>query len=297
MNDGPGLLLTTPPGLVRRRRWGRLFKLLCLGTTVAGVAVLAVLLVDVLIDGVGWLTGTFFNESPSRIPSRAGIKPALAGTLWLMGLVALIAFPLGVAAAVYLEEYAGKNWVQTVIQTNIANLAGVPSIIYGILGLAVFVRWMFALTGGRSLISGALTIALLVLPVIIIAGQEAIRAVPGSIREASYGLGATRWQTVRHHVLPNALPGIMTGTILGLSRAIGETAPLIMIGALTFIAFVPDGPRDAFTVLPIQIFNWASRPQDEFRNLAAATIIVLLVLLLSMNALAIWLRNKYRKEW
>jgi phosphate transport system permease protein len=214
-----------------------------------------------------------------------------------MGLVALIAFPLGVAAAIYLEEYSGKGWFQSVIQTNIANLAGVPSIIYGILGLAVFVRWMGAWTGGRSLISGALTIALLVLPVIIIAGQEAIRAVPGSIREASYGLGATRWQTVRHHVLPNALPGILTGTILGLSRAIGETAPLIMIGALTFIAFVPDGPRDAFTVLPIQIFNWASRPQDEFRNLAAAAIIVLLVLLLSMNAVAIWMRNKYRREW
>jgi phosphate transport system permease protein len=214
-----------------------------------------------------------------------------------MGLVALIAFPLGVAAAVYLEEYAARSWVQSVIQTNIANLAGVPSIVYGILGLAVFVRWMFALTGGRSVLSGALTISLLVLPVIIIAGQEAIRAVPGSIREASYGLGATRWQTVRHHVLPNALPGIMTGTILALSRAIGETAPLIMMGALTFIAFVPEGPRDAFTVLPIQIFNWASRPQDEFRNLAAAAIIVLLVLLLSMNALAIWLRNKYQKEW
>jgi phosphate transport system permease protein len=253
--------------------------------------------VDVLVDGVGWLTGTFFTGTPSRFPSRAGIKPALAGTVWLMGLVALIAFPLGVAAAVYLEEYAGKNWVQTVIQTNIANLAGVPSIVYGILGLAVFVRWMAAVTGGRSVLSGALTISLLVLPVIIIAGQEAIRAVPGSIREASYGLGATRWQTIRHHVLPNALPGIMTGTILALSRAIGETAPLIMMGALTFIAFVPDGPRDAFTVLPIQIFNWASRPQDEFRNLAAAAIIVLLVLLLSMNAVAIWLRNKYRKEW
>lgn len=297
MSDPSGMLLTAPPGLVRRRQWGRAFELLCLGTTVVGVLFLAIMLVDILIDGAGWLTGTFFTESPSRIPSRAGIKPALAGTLWLMGLVALVAFPLGVAAAVYLEEYAAKNWVQAVIQTNIANLAGVPSIIYGILGLAVFVRWMFALTGGRSLISGALTIALLVLPVIIIAGQEAIRAVPGSIREASYGLGATRWQTVRHHVLPNALPGIMTGTILGLSRAIGETAPLIMIGALTFIAFVPEGPRDAFTVLPIQIFNWASRPQDEFRNLAAAAIIVLLVLLLSMNALAIWLRNKYRKEW
>ncbi|HEY7524456.1 MAG TPA: phosphate ABC transporter permease PstA [Candidatus Limnocylindrales bacterium] len=290
-------LLVAPPRLVRRRRWGRAFELLCLGTTVAAVVVLAVLLLDVLVDGVGWLTGTFFTEPPSRIPSRAGIKPALVGTLWLMGLVALIAFPLGVAAAIYLEEYSGKGWFQSVIQTNIANLAGVPSIIYGILGLAVFVRWMGAWTGGRSLISGALTIALLVLPVIIIAGQEAIRAVPGSIREASYGLGATRWQTVRHHVLPNALPGILTGTILGLSRAIGETAPLIMIGALTFIAFVPDGPRDAFTVLPIQIFNWASRPQDEFRNLAAAAIIVLLVLLLSMNAVAIWMRNKYRREW
>jgi phosphate transport system permease protein len=297
VSDTSERLLTTPPGLVRRRRWGRAFELLCLGTTVVGVVFLAIMLVDILIDGAGWLTGTFFTESPSRIPSRAGIKPALAGTLWLMGLVALIAFPLGVAAAVYLEEYAARSWVQSVIQTNIANLAGVPSIVYGILGLAVFVRWMFALTGGRSVLSGALTISLLVLPVIIIAGQEAIRAVPSSIREASYGLGATRWQTVRHHVLPNALPGIMTGTILALSRAIGETAPLIMMGALTFIAFVPDGPRDAFTVLPIQIFNWASRPQDEFRNLAAAAIIVLLVLLLSMNALAIWLRNKYRKEW
>lgn len=297
MSERSERILTAPPGLVRRRRWGRAFELLCLGTTVVGVIILAIMLVDILIDGAGWLTGTFFTESPSRIPSRAGIKPALAGTLWLMGLVALIAFPLGVAAAVYLEEYARRSWVQTVIQTNIANLAGVPSIVYGILGLAVFVRWMFALTGGRSVLSGALTISLLVLPVIIIAGQEAIRAVPSSIREASYGLGATRWQTVRHHVLPNALPGIMTGTILALSRAIGETAPLIMMGALTFIAFVPDGPRDAFTVLPIQIFNWASRPQDEFRNLAAAAIIVLLVLLLSMNALAIWLRNKYRKEW
>ena len=297
MSDTGELLLTTPPGLVRRRRWGRAFELLCLGTTVVGVVFLAIMLVDILIDGAGWLTGTFFTESPSRLPSRAGIKPALAGTLWLMGLVALIAFPLGVAAAVYLEEYAARSWVQSVIQTNIANLAGVPSIVYGILGLAVFVRWMFAVTGGRSVLSGALTISLLVLPVIIIAGQEAIRAVPSSIREASYGLGATRWQTVRHHVLPNALPGIMTGTILALSRAIGETAPLIMMGALTFIAFVPEGPRDAFTVLPNPIFNWASRPQDEIRNQAAAAIIVLLVLLLSMNAVAIWMRNKYRKEW
>jgi phosphate transport system permease protein len=291
------LQLTTPPDLVRRRRVGQVFEFVFLGAAVVGVVVLAVLLVDIVIDGIGWLSRTFFTRPPSRIPTRAGILPALAGTVWLMSLVALISFPLGVAAAVYLEEYARKGWLQTVIQTNIANLAGVPSIVYGILGLAVFVRWMGGLTGGRSVLSGALTISLLILPVLIIAAQEAIRAVPNSMREASYGLGATKWQTVRHHVLPNALPGILTGTILALSRAIGETAPLIMIGALTFIAFTPEGPRDAFTVLPIQIFNWVSRPQDDFRHLAAAAIIVLLVLLLSMNALAIWLRNRYQKEW
>ena len=289
--------LEAPPELVARRRRGKVFQALCLAATLVGVATLTVLLADVLIDGVEWLSPTFFTEFPSRLPARAGIKSALYGTLWLMGLVALISFPLGVAAAVWLEEYARKGWLQTAIQTNIANLAGVPSIVYGILGLAIFVRWMFALTGGRSVISGALTISLLVLPILIIAGQEALRAVPNSIREASYGLGATKWQTVRHHVLPNAMPGILTGTILALSRAIGETAPLIMIGALTFIAFVPDGPRDQFTVLSIQVYNWVSRPQDDFRGLAAAAIIVLLVLLLSMNALAIWLRNKYRKEW
>lgn len=290
-------LLEAPPELVRRRRKGRLFQYLCLSATVVGVLFLAILLADVLWDGVAWLTPTFFSEFPSRIPERAGIKSALYGTVWLMGLVAVISFPLGVAAAVWLEEYAPRNWIQTVIQTNISNLAGVPSIVYGILGLAVFVRWLFWLTGGRSLISGALTITLLILPVLIIAAQEAIRAVPGSIREASYGLGATKWQTTRHHVLPYAFPGILTGTILALSRAIGETAPLIMIGALTFIAFVPEGPRDQFTVLSIQIFNWASRPQDEFRHLAAAAIVVLLAMLLSMNALAIWLRNRYQREW
>lgn len=290
-------LLTAPPDLVRRRRYGLVFQGVCLGTAVVGVVVLVALLVDVVIDGAAWLSGTFFTRPPSRIPARAGIKPALFGTIWLMGLVAVISFPLGVAAAVYLEEYAKRGRLQAIIQTNIANLAGVPSIVYGILGLAVFVRWLAPMTGGRSVLSGALTISLLILPVLIIAAQEAIRAVPNSIREASYGLGATKWQTVRHHVLPNALPGIMTGTILALSRAIGETAPLIMIGALTFIAFVPEGPRDAFTVLPIQIFNWASRPQDDFRHIAAAAILVLLVLLLSMNALAIWLRNRYRREW
>jgi phosphate transport system permease protein len=289
--------LAAPPELVNRRRRGTAFRVACLAATATGVLALVVLLADVVADGAGWLTASFFTEPPSRIPSRAGIGPALAGTLWLMGLTALVTFPLGVAAAIWLEEYAGRGWVQTIIQTNIANLAGVPSIVYGILGLAVFVRWMGPTTGGRSVLSGALTISLLVLPILIIAAQEAIRAVPNSIREASYGLGATRWQTVRHHVVPNALPGILTGTILALSRAIGETAPLIMIGALTYIAFVPEGPRDAFTVLPLQIYNWVSRPQEEFRHLAAAAILVLLVLLLSMNALAIWLRNRYRREW
>jgi phosphate transport system permease protein len=283
--------------LQRRRRTGLIFHVLCFAATAVGVVFLAVLLIDVLLDGVTWLRPRFFTEFPSRLPERAGLKSALYGTVWLMVLVALITFPLGVAAAIWLEEYAGKSWIQTVIQTNISNLAGVPSIVYGILGLAVFVRWMSGVTGGRSVISGALTLSLLVLPTLIIAAQEAIRAVPNSIREASYGLGATKWQTVRHNVIPNAIPGILTGTILALSRAIGETAPLIMIGALTFVAFVPDGPRDSFTAVSIQIYNWASRPQDDFRHLAAAAILVLLVLLLSMNGLAIWLRNKYRKEW
>ncbi|CAN5313502.1 phosphate ABC transporter permease PstA [soil metagenome] len=289
--------LTAPPALLRRRRKGTIFRAACMGATATGVVALVVLLADIVVEGVGWVSLSFLTSPPSRIPARAGIGPALAGTLWLMALTAIVTFPLGVAAAVWLEEYAPRGWLHTIVQTNIANLAGVPSIVYGILGLAVFVRWMAPATGGRSVISGALTISLLVLPVLIIAAQEAIRAVPSSIREASYGLGATRWQTVRHHVLPNALPGIMTGTILALSRAIGETAPLIMIGALTFIAFLPDGPRDAFTVLPIQIYNWTSRPQDEFRHLAAATILVLLTLLLTMNAVAIWLRNRYRREW
>lgn len=297
MSTAESIQLAAQADLVRRRRLGNLYRWLCIAATAAGVVALVVLVADVLVDGVAWLTPTFFTEFPSRIPANAGIKSALVGTVWLMALVALITFPLGVAAAIWLEEYAEKGWAQTIIQTNIANLAGVPSIVYGILGLAVFVRWMGPLTGGRSVLSGALTISLLVLPILIIAAQEAIRAVPSSIRAASYALGATRWQTVRHHVLPNALPGILTGTILALSRAIGETAPLIMIGALTFIAFLPDGPRDAFTVLPIQIYNWASRPQIEFRNLAAAAIIVLLALLLTMNGLAIWLRNRYRREW
>lgn len=277
----------------RRRRVGAIFRAICLASIAFSILMLALLLFDVLRDGWRWLSVDFLTRYPSRIPERAGIKSAILGTLWMMGLTALVSFPTGVGAAIYLEEYAPKNWFTRILQTNIANLAGVPSIVYGILGLAIFVRY-FAL--GRSVIAGALTLALLILPVIIIASQEAIKAVPTSLREASYGVGATKWQTIRYHVFPVALPGILTGTILSLSRAIGETAPLIMIGALTFIAFPPRSPMDPFTVLPIQIFNWTAKPQAEFHELAAAAIIVLLVLLLAMNATAIFLRNRYQKR-
>ncbi|MDH3271383.1 MAG: phosphate ABC transporter permease PstA [Gemmatimonadota bacterium] len=275
----------------KRRAKGAVFAVLCGAATAVGVLSLAVLLVDVVADGIGSLDADFMTSFASRFPERAGIKAALAGSVWILFLTASIAFPLSVAAAIYLEEYAGEGWISRAIQTNIANLAGVPSIVYGILGLAFFVR---TLGFDRSVISGALTLSLLVMPVIIIASQEAIRAVPSTIREAAYGLGATRWQVVSRQILPMAMPGIMTGTILALSRAVGETAPLIMVGAVGFIAFTPDGLRDPFTVLPLQIYNWVSRPQDEFRALAAAGIIVLLALLLSMNAVAIVLRNRYR---
>ena len=275
----------------RRRTLGTVFALLCGAATLMGVASLAVLLWDLAADGLPSLDGDFLTSFASRVPERAGVKAALAGSVWLLGLTAVIAFPVSVAAAIYLEEYARRSWITRLIQLNIANLAGVPSIVYGILGLAVFVR-TFGL--GRSIISGALTLALLILPVIIMASQEAIRAVPPSIREAAYGLGATRWQVVSIQVLPMAMPGILTGTILALSRAVGETAPLIMVGAVGFIAFTPKGLGDPFTVLPLQIYNWISRPQAEFHALAAAGILVLLVLLLTMNAAAIILRNRYQ---
>ena len=276
----------------RRRIAGDVFLALCLAATSLGVITLVVLLADVVVDGIGQLDGQFLNSYASRFPDRAGIKAPLFGTFWILLLTAVIAFPVSVGAAIYLEEYAPKNWVTRVIQVNIANLAGVPSIVYGILGLAVFVR---GLNLGRSLLSGALTLSILILPVIIMAAQEAIRAVPDSIRQGAYGLGATRWQVTRHQVLPMALPGILTGTILALSRAVGETAPLIMIGALSFIAFTPQGVMDQFTVLPLQIYNWITRPSDEFHAIAATGIIVLLALLLTMNALAIVLRNRYSR--
>lgn len=282
-----------PKHLVHRHRKARLFALLCATITWSSVFLLAVLLVRITMDGIGWVDWQFLTSFPSRLPDRAGIKSALVGTLWMIVLVAVIAIPVGVSAALYLEEFSKRSRLSRLIEVNIANLAGVPSIVYGILGLAIFVRF-FALE--RSLISGALTMSLLILPVIIIASREAIRTVPMSIRYAALSLGATRWQTTWAHVLPSAFPGIMTGVILALSRAIGETAPLIMIGAVSFIAFLPTGPMDAFTALPIQIYNWVSRPQAEFQELAAAGILVLLVVLLLMNATAIYIRNKTEKR-
>lgn len=277
----------------RRHLMASVFAVLCGAATMVGVVALVVLLVDVIGDGMGELDVAFLNSFASRFAERAGVKAALLGSVWILGLTALFAFPVSVAAAIYLEEYADKNWVTRLIQLNIANLAGVPSIVYGILGLALFVR---ALGFERSILSGALTLTLLILPVIIMASQEAIRAVPSSIREAAYGLGATRWQVVSQQVLPMAMPGILTGTILALSRAVGETAPLIMVGAVGFIAFTPDSVMDQFTVLPLQIYNWIGRPQEEFHRLAAAGIVVLLILLLTMNAAAILLRNRYQRR-
>jgi phosphate transport system permease protein len=282
------------PRLRRRAGIGTAFAILCFLATFVGVFVLAVLLVDVVSEGSGRLSWAFLNGFPSRFAAQAGIKPALLGSLWLLVLTALISFPLGVGTAIWLEEYAPNNRLTRFIELNIANLAGVPAIVYGILGLAVFVR-AFAL--GRSVLAGALTLSLLILPVIIIASQEAIKAVPNSIRLGAYALGATRWETIRAQVFPLALPGILTGTILALSRAIGEASPLLLLGALAFVPFVPTSPMDPFTAIPVQMFNWISRPQAEFREIAAAAGIVLLVLLLTMNAAAIYLRNRYYRKF
>ena len=278
--------------LARRRVIGRMFAGFCAASAFAGVFLLGALLFDVSKDGFIHVDWHFLTNFPSRFPEKAGLKSALYGTVWLIGFTALFSLPIGIGAAIYLEEFARNDWFTRFIRLNIANLAGVPSIVYGMLGLVIFVRW-FALE--RSVISGALTMTLLVLPVIIISSQEALRAVPNSIRFAAFALGATKWQTVRDHVLPASMPGILTGTILAMSRAIGETAPLIMIGALTYVGFVPEKPTDPFTALPIQIFNWASRPQKGFHDLAAGGIIVLLFVLLTMNALAIYMRHRFQK--
>jgi phosphate transport system permease protein len=258
-----------------------------------------------------WLHPSFVTTPQNADAEEAGVRTAVLGSLWTILITILVAFPLGVGAAIYLEEYAShERWVNRVIQTNINNLAGVPSIIYGMLGLAIFVRALEPLTSGRifglvdassangrTVLSAGLTLALLILPLIIIASQEAIRAVPSSLRQASFGLGATRWQTIWHHVLPAALPGILTGTILAVSRAIGETAPLVVVGASTFITADPTTPFAKFTTLPIQIYQWTARPQGEFRNIAAAAIIVLLTLLLSLNATAVYLRNRFQVRY
>jgi phosphate transport system permease protein len=281
------------PRLRRRRRVGRVFRYVCLAASLIGAGVLVVLVLAIAHQGWDRLTWSFLSGLPSRFPSRAGIKVAIIGSLYLMGLTTLFAVPLGVGAAVYLEEYARKNWFNRLIQLNIANLAGVPAIVYGLLGLALFVR---GLRFDRSLLSAALTMSLLVGPVIIIASREALAAVPESTRLAAYALGATRWQVVRHHVLPAALPGILTGIILALSRALGEAAPLILIGAIGYIAVAPASPLDRFTVLPIQIFSWAEEPHAAFHELAAAAILVLLAMLLSMNALAIGIRNHWQRR-
>ena len=277
----------------RRKRIGILLAGVLFLATIFGVVVLVTLLVDVVASGMPWLDGRFLDSFPSRNAQEAGIKSALFGSLWLMGLTALISVPLGVASAVYLEEYAKDGWFLRLIQINIANLAGVPSVVYGILGLALFVRFAAL---GQSLLAGALTLSLLILPIIIISTQEALRSIPSGIRENAYALGATRWQVIWSHVLPMAAPGIFTGVILALSRAIGETAPLILIGALTFVPFLPRGALDQFTALPIQIFNWTARPQSEFEGLAAAAIVVLMILLFTMNLTAILLRNYFEER-
>ena len=259
---------------------------------------------------ISWPTSDFITRPQSSEALTAGVRTAILGSLWTILFTILLAFPLGVGAAIYLEEYATDNWINRTIRTNINNLAGVPSIVYGILGLAIFVRTLEPLTSGeifglvdpttangRTVLAAGLTLGLLVLPIIIINAQEAIRAVPQSLRKASYGLGATKWQTVWSHVLPNAMPGILTGTILAISRAIGETAPLVVVGASTAISFDPSSPFSKFTTLPIQIYQWTSRPQDEFRSLAAAAILVLLFILLSLNASAILLRNRFNRRY
>jgi len=290
----------------RNRRRDYIFSLLGLLSTFVGMLTLAALLIDLMLDGASRLTPHFFISFPSRFPSQAGILSAWVGTTLVMIVTALTAVPMGVGAGIYLEEYAPKNWLTVLIEINIANLAGVPSIVYGLMALGLFV---YQFRFGQSILSAGLTLALLILPIVIVATREAIRAVPASMREAAYALGATKWQTTRDHVLPYSLGGILTGVIIAFSRAIGETAPLITIGALTFIAFLPDAPFKAdfpfisfqwlaspFSVMPIQMFNWISRPQHEFHLNAAATGLVLMAMTLAMNGVAIYFRYRFRKR-
>lgn len=290
-------VVPAPPWTVTGRsahdRSERAFRAICLLALLLPIGLLLVLIGDAVIDGAPRLTWEFLRNFPSRHAEQAGFRAALAGSAYLMVLTALIGIPVGLGAAIYLEEYAPPGMFTSVIELNISNLAGVPSIIYGLLGLEVFVR---VLALGRSVIAGAATLALLLLPMVIMASREALRTVPLSLREASLALGADRWPTIRQVVLPMSLPGVLTGVILSLARAIGETAPLITIGALTYIAFTPDSLLSPFTAMPIQIFNWISRPQAGFHVNAAAGIVVLLTLMLLMNGVAIWLRNRLQRR-
>ncbi|MDQ3857793.1 MAG: phosphate ABC transporter permease PstA [Actinomycetota bacterium] len=277
------------------RARGAAFQAALLFSLTVGFVLLGVLLVDVLRRGIPFADGVLLGNPPSADPDRAGARPAILGTVYMMGLLLLMAVPLGVGTAIYLEEYANRErWFTRALEVNVQNLAAVPSIVYGILGLAFLVRGPLGL--GRVLLAGAMILTLLVLPTVIVASREAIRAVPDSIRHAAYALGATRWQVVYRQVLPAAIPGIATGSILALARAIGETAPLLLVGALTYVRFDPTLLGE-FTALPVQIFRWISQPQEDFRQLAAAGILVLLAIMVSMNASAIWLRNRYGRRW
>ena len=275
----------------RRQNVGKLFYIILLLFSLIGLIGLSALLIQILRDGLPYLSTNIIFNYPSRHIDQAGLKSAVFGTLWILSLTALISLPIGMGAAIYLEEFAKKNWITNFIEINIGNLAGVPSIVYGLLGLTIFVELLGL---GRVVLAGALTMTLLILPIIILSTRESIKAVPNSYREAALALGATKWQMVKRVVLPIAFPGFLTGAILAMSRAIGESAPMIAISALVYITFIPSHAMDRFTVLPIQIFNWISRPQAEFAGLAAAGIIVLLTVLLLMNAVAVYFRNRYQ---
>ena len=271
-----------------------IFRTIFLGATLFALLVLGVLFYRIISQGVGYLTPEFFQNFGSRIPEKAGIKAALVGSIWLMCVVAPVSIILGVGTAIYLEEYATKNKLNNFIRMNISNLAGVPSVVFGLLGLTIFVR---ALALGNSVLAAGFTMSLLILPVIIVGAQEAIRAVPQDVREASYGMGATKWQTIINIVLPSAIPGIITGAILALSRAVGETAPLVVIGIPVIVHFLPDNLLSQFTALPMQIYDWAKRPQEAFQYVASAGILVLMIFLLIMNSIAIFIRNKFQKRY
>ncbi len=279
--------------IIKNRIKDKVFWYLGVISTFIGLVILAIFIINILVDGVARLSGQFLTSLPSRFPEKAGILTAWTGTLWILFLTAFFAIPIGMAAGIYLEEYSKKSRLSNFLEINIANLAGVPSIIYGILGLEIFVRMLKL---GGSLLAGSFTLALLILPIIIVVTRESIRAVPHSLRDASYALGASKWQTVRHQVLPACMSNIITGIILAMARAIGETAPLIVIGALAYVPFVAKTPMDEFTVLPIQIFNWISRPQHGFIINAAATIIILLLITFLMNGIAIYIRNRWQKR-